>query len=371
MKFILKRIVTMSNYNQNLEIPQYLVRHAKSRNISPRDFLIVIFSFKRAKLLFKTTMQTLDRHSSKARRVIVVSDDDPTLEQYIRYFGRENLYIINKDECQKERPVDLGDAYSFKSVISWARNVQFKVARDLGYKYFVTLEDDYTEFAIRAPYLKSLLTSSRKSCTERFDETAEMHFRLLDSAPFLNSVGMAQGGDYLCGLENTFCKKGYRMKCMNVIFYRTDREYEFMGRINEDYTAYAVNNQLGRLSLTLFGFSLNQGQTQKNAGGATDVYKAYGTWLKSMYSVMFAPSCVCIGIMGYKIFRVHHNSIWKYSDVKVISSKHAKKIIPFEKCITNVVNGVFGRFSIGKNNFDDIDLKLEDAIINDFSFEEW
>ena len=365
------RIVTMSNYNPNLEIPQYLVRHAKTRNISPRDFLIVIFSFKRAKLLYKTTMQTLDRHLSKARRVIVVSDDDPTLDQYVRYFGRENLYIINKDECQKERPVDLGDAYSFKGVISWARNAQFKVARDLGYKYFVSLEDDYTEFATRAPYRDSLLISSRNSFTERFDETAEVHFRLLDSAPFLNSVGMAQGGDYICGLENSFYKQGYRMKTMNAIFYQTDREYEFMGRINEDYTAYIVNDQLGRLSITLPGFAVIQGQTQKNAGGATDVYKAYGTWLKSMYSVMFSPSCVSIGVLSWKSIRTHHNCTWKYCDVKVISSKCAKEIVPFENCMSNVVNGVFGRFSVGKNNFTDIDLNIKDAIINDNNFEEW
>lgn len=217
MKFIQMRNVIMSNYNPDFIIPQYYVRHAKTRNITPRDYLIVIFSFKRAKLLYKTTMQTLDRHLSKARRVIVVSDDDPTLDQYVRYFGRENLYIINKDACQKERPVDLGDAYSFKGVISWARNTQFKVARDLGYKYFVTLEDDYSDIVLRAFYRDSLMASSRYSLTERFDETAEVHFRLLDSAPFLNSVGLAQGGDYIGGC-GALGKKGFQMKTMNAIF---------------------------------------------------------------------------------------------------------------------------------------------------------
>lgn len=364
------RIVIMSKYNPNLIIPQYYVRHAKTRNITPRDFLIIIFSFKRAKLLYKTTMQTLDRHLSKARRVIVVSDDDPTLDQYVRYFGRENLYIINKDECQKERPVDLGDAYTFKSVISWARNAQFKVARDLGYKYFVTLEDDYSEITLRTFYRNNLISSSRYSFTERFDETAEVHFRLLDSAPFLNSVGLAQGGDYIGGC-GALGKKGFQMKTMNAIFYRTDREYEFKGRINEDYTAYTTNDQLGRLSLTFAGFSVNQGETQKNSGGATDVYKAYGTWLKSMYSVMFSPSCVSIGVLGTKSPRTHHNCTWKHCDVKVISSKYAKKIVPFEKCMSNVVNGVFGQWLKGENDFTSVDLNVQDAIINDNNFDEW
>lgn len=357
---------------QPVKIPAYLVRHAaKHEEIVPRDFLIIIFSFKRAKLLFHTTMKTLDRCLSKARRVIVCSDDDPTLNDYFRYFGRENVYVFNKDQAQKERPVDLGDAYSLKSVISWARNSQFQIARDLGYKYFVSLEDDYSEIGIRAEHNDTLLMSSRKSWTMRFDEVCEVHFRLLDSAPWLNNVAMAQGGDYICGLNNEFFQQGYRFKAMNIIFYRTDREYEFKGRINEDYTAYVTNNQLGRLSLTLAGFCLIQGMTQKNSGGATDVYKATGTWLKSFYSVMFAPNCVGIGIIGWTSIRTHHNCTWKYCDVKIISDKYAKSVIPFEKCMTDVTDGCFGRWCKGKKSFTDIDLSAKDAVINDKSFEEW
>lgn len=125
------------------------------------------------------------------------------------------------------------------------------------------------------------------------------------------------------------------------------------------------------MSLTFAGFSVNQRETQKNAGGATDVYKAYGTWLKSMYSVIFSPSCVSIGVIGTKSLRTHHNCTWKHCDVKVISSKYAKEIVPFEKCMSNAVNGVFGRFSNGENNFADVDLNVQDAIINDHKFEEW
>lgn len=36
---------------------------------------------------------------------------------------------------------------------------------------------------------------------------------------------------------------------------------------------------------------------QKNKGGMSDVYIDKGTYLKSFYSVMFAPSCVKIGLM--------------------------------------------------------------------------
>lgn len=363
---------TLLPMQSNIEIPNKFIRHSKIRTeIVPRDFLIIIFSFKRATLLYKTTMKMLDMHLSKARRVIVVSDDDPTIPEYEKLFGKENLYIINKDKCQEMRPVDLGDAYSFKNVISWARNSEFQVARDLGYKYFVTLEDDYSDINIRAEYKCSLISSSRRSLCFRFDESAEVYFKLLDSAPFLNCVAMAQAGDYINGKCCDLVQNEYKLKAMNIIFYRTDREYEFSGRINEDATAYIHNNRLGRLSLTLYGHCLVQGITQANAGGATDIYKKGGTWLKSIYSVMFSPDCCSIGNLKWRDARVHHRVDWKYNTVKIIPVEYAKKIIPFNECIDDRTNGVFGRWHKGQKDFSNVDLDIKNAIINDKCIDEW
>lgn len=44
-----------------------------------------------------------------------------------------------------------------------------------------------------------------------------------------------------------------------------------------------------------------QMQTQKNAGGMTETYLESGTYLKSFYSVMYAPSCVKLNTMGTNI----------------------------------------------------------------------
>ncbi len=42
----------------------------------------------------------------------------------------------------------------------------------------------------------------------------------------------------------------------------------------------------------------------------TDIYKNQGTYVKSFYSVMFAPSCVKIALMGSVEKRIHHHILW-------------------------------------------------------------
>jgi len=52
---------------------------------------------------------------------------------------------------------------------------------------------------------------------------------------------------------------------------------------------------------------LKQIQTQKTPGGLTDIYRALGTYIKSFYTVMFAPSCAKISVLGERHDRVHHH----------------------------------------------------------------
>lgn len=63
------------------------------------------------------------------------------------------------------------------------------------------------------------------------------------------TVALAQGGDFIGGVNNKLFKEGGARKAMNSFFCRTDRPFEFYGRINEDTTAYIVNGNRGQLFL--------------------------------------------------------------------------------------------------------------------------
>ena len=56
----------------------------------------------------------------------------------------------------------------------------------------------------------------------------------------------------------------------------------------------------------------------------TDVYLDSGTFLKSFYTVMIAPSCVKLSMMGDKHLRIHHNVNWECAVPKILNEKWKK-----------------------------------------------
>ena len=98
-----------------------------------------------------------------------------------------------------------------------------------------------------------------------------------------------------------------------------------MGKTNEDVNAYVTYGQIGALFGTVFQIDIVQTQTQANEGGLTDVYLNDGTYVKSFYSVICAPSCIKVAVMGDKHQRIHHNVDWEYCTPKILNEKYKKR----------------------------------------------
>ena len=81
---------------------------------------------------------------------------------------------------------------------------------------------------------------------------------------------------------------------------------------------------LGQLFITIPRLRLRQMPTQTNAGGLTDIYLDLGTYVKSFYSVMYAPSCIKIKEMGVSSKRLHHMVKWKNAVPEIVSHKVKK-----------------------------------------------
>lgn len=111
---------------------------------------------------------------------------------------------------------------------------------------------------------------------------------------------------------------------MNTFFCSTDRFFQFVGRVNEDVNTYVINAIKGNLLFTVTRISINQATTQVQCGGMTEQYVNSGTYLKSFYSVMYAPSCVSIHLMGDKHKRIHHKVSWNNCAPKIISYRFKK-----------------------------------------------
>ena len=279
------------------------------------DFAILILSHGRANNV--RTVPTLKEVGYTGKWYIVLDDEDKQYDDYVRNFGKEHIIVFNKEEVGKT--FDIMDNFPGRGVPTFARNVFHKIAKDLGLTYFLELEDDYMCF--RQRYEEN--GSMRTRYVSNFDLLIEPYLEFLDLSGAL-CVAFAQTGDFLGGLGSTVWTQQITRKAMNSFFCRVDRPFQFYGRFNDDVNSYVENGKRGYLYFTTRDMCLDQPQTQANAGGITEAYLQYGTYVKSFYSVMLCPSCVKISEMGQSHRRIHHLIDWEVAVPKIISSKFKK-----------------------------------------------
>jgi len=143
------------------------------------------------------------------------------------------------------------------------------------------------------------------------------------------TVAFAQGGDFIGGYSPLRGVGGevahrVRRKAMNTFLCRTGNPINFIGRLNEDVNTYVVRGSRGALFLTITAVSIDQANTQEQPGGNTEAYLNLGTYVKSFYSVMMAPSCVKVSTVGDVSHRMHHEVTWNRAVPKILSSAHRK-----------------------------------------------
>lgn len=281
-----------------------------------QDFAIFILSNNRADRV--DTISALKKSNYTGKIYIIVDSLDPMLDRYIFNFGKESVIIFDKEAVAKN--TDTYDISGRLNAVVFARNECFNIAKKLGVKYFLELDDDYVRFEYRYQLGEKLMTA----LIEDFDAVCDEMIDFLNTSNAL-TVSFSQGGDFIGGVESRNFKLKVLRKVMNSFFCDVDKPFEFSGLINEDVNTYVTLGSRGNLFLTYAPLSLIQKQTQVNPGGLTDIYLSLGTYQKSFYSVITAPSCVKVNMMGDKHQRMHHMIDWEKCYPKIISDKFKKR----------------------------------------------
>lgn len=279
------------------------------------DFAVFILSHGRADRVY--TVDTLAKCGYTGLIYIIVDTDDSQLDDYVRNFGEECVIPFDKEYASQF--VDTYDLNPAKNIVVYARNMCHKIARELGLTYFLELDDDYGEFRCRKEFDDKFGTIYVRD----FDSIVNCMIEFLDTSG-AHTVAFAQTGDFIGGKGSNVWRKQLCRKAMNSFFCRTDMPFDFLGRINEDTTAYVTHGSRGKLFFTIRDVSLDQIQTQANAGGLTDSYLDLGTYIKSFYSVMSSPSSVKVHCMGVTHKRFHHLIDWEATTPKIISGKYKR-----------------------------------------------
>lgn len=280
-----------------------------------RDYAVFILSHGRSDRVI--TVDTLNKCGYKGKYYIVCDDEDGELDEYKKRF--ENVIVFHKGDYAGK--FDIGDNGGNEKVVVYARNAMYDLAKQAGYRYFVVLDDDYTDMEFRFPNESNTKLLGKKVADA--GAVFEAMFEFLDASGAV-TVCMAQGGDFIGGVKSGTYRQKLLRKAMNVWICDTEKPFKFYGRINEDTTTYSLLGQRGVLFFTICDVAVTQIQTQKNKGGLTDIYCDMGTYYKSFYSVMMSPSCVKVSVMGDNHSRIHHKVEWSYCTPKILNERYRK-----------------------------------------------
>lgn len=289
--------------------------------MNDQKFAVFILTHGRADSVY--TFKTLRQQGYTGKIYLLCDDEDKQIAKYKNLYGSDTVIVFNKQDAIDV--TDSGDNFKKRNSVVYARNINFKIAAELGLTHFWQLDDDYTRFDYSLNEEMQYTTSNNK--IGKLDDVLEAMVTFIDTTPF-HSIAFAQGGDFIggegCTLLSRMRKDEIYRKVMNSFLFKVDRPVQFMGRINEDVNMYVECGRRGILFMTSPQLRLQQVVTQQNSGGLTDIYLELGTYTKSFYTVMYAPSCVKISEVGTTDRRIHHQVMWKYAVPKILDESHRK-----------------------------------------------
>lgn len=273
------------------------------------------------------TLRALRRSGYTGKVHIVIDDEDARVDRYRElYHGKDGCEVVQFCKRDVAASVDTCDTRPDRKAIVFARNACFDIAAEMGLDYHLQLDDDYQGLYRRR---KEPGTHKLSAVLVRdLDAVFAAVLQLIDDTG-ATCVSFAQGGDLIGGVSEAKRAlnyyKGLMRKSMNTLFFRRDRPVRHVGRFNEDASAYIVGGQRGELFFGYTGVSISPKLSQQSSGGMTDTYLGSGTYVKTMYSVMQAPSCVSVVMMGLVNKRYHHHVKWDLAAPKILNEKHRKE----------------------------------------------
>ncbi len=286
-------------------------------SIKNSSFAVFVMVYGRPSKMW--TIQTL-RNAGYTGKIYLVGDNtDSRIDDYRKIY-RDDLIVFDKVEASKK--YDAGDNSGDLRSTMYAANEIFEIAKNLGLEHFCIMCDDYISFEYR--YVSKCGKKLNVHKVTDLDKVLSCYLDFLDATGF-SSIAFAQGGDFIGGVENRYAtRKPLIRKCMNSFLCKTDRRFNFMGRMNEDVTTYVTLGSRGVLFGTIPMISLVQRTTQSHKGGLTEMYIDNGTYVKSFFSVMYSPSCVRVSMLNTSNPRIHHVIKWANAVPLIVSESHRK-----------------------------------------------
>lgn len=250
------------------------------------------------------------RKSFKGDVFLICDNEDKTLKEYQNNYG-EQVIVFDKNEwVSKSDPMD---NFQSKNSVLYARNAVFEIAKDMGYEYFVMVDDDVTGLSFRYEKDGKLVGKPVKN----FNKVSSVILETMDNT---GTDFFSFGVDkiYLGGLANNQYQKKIIDKVYCFIFCRTEQQHFYKGIMNEDEINNLLSMSVGKLAKSLTVIQIQyKPMGPENIGGNAETYKE-----NDMYSYVrnFYP------IIAFPVLKIKTNK--KGFKFSCDSSSYTVKILP-------------------------------------------
>lgn len=134
------------------------------------------------------TVNTLKEAGYTGKWYIVIDNEDSTADEYYKIYGDRVLMFDKKAESET---FDTYDTVDNRKTIVYARNACFRLAKEVGVRYFMECDDDYKAFENR--YVENGKLKIRKLTAPDLDNACKSMIEFL-KIPRVKTICFAQGG---------------------------------------------------------------------------------------------------------------------------------------------------------------------------------
>lgn len=259
------------------------------------------------------TAKTLMKMNYPGRWFIVCGNNDPTIPEYQKNWGKDKILIF--DWYEEVKHSDLLDNFGVEKMGSGAvpvRNATRKISVDRGELRHWQFDDDYNRFwCINSNNHKTFHPMEGKEFEKKLYNLANYgHFS------HIYNVGFAVPNESMPDSRFHITRRVFNAHNMD----NHDLEFTtWKARMNDDLINAMDTWKKGKYEISFKFMLLNFKETQSEKGGNTEIYKAHGTVRKTAYAIMFEPKAVKL---IEKFGRYHHQVDWRKVVPKLIHEKY-------------------------------------------------
>ncbi len=231
------------------------------------------------------TVKTLQNLGYTGAWYLVVDDQDDTFDEYVRVWGVDRIIVFHKDYFI--RNTDTGLHTPVPKFAVFARNAIEHIAKTMGYKTFMMLDDDITKFRVRLPKGDSLKSYGfNGKFSEIIDKSVDF---ILDCD--IACMGLGFCNLYIGGVSNFNTENPRQRLCAEAFIRNTSHPVSWRLNMVEDMITSIDAAMAGDV---WFQFLPIQCEIKMSEGvvdgGNSDVYRQLGMYRISFMPVIAYPS---------------------------------------------------------------------------------